>query len=94
MHPFISVAKWTTIIKKKHLHALVDHLTLSLVLQSSFCQVNGENTGNANNAGDPSIDEFGREAKEVNRQTLSNYAKKSVVSARTTANNQKRLKIT
>lgn len=50
---------------QKHLHALVDHLTLSLILQPGFCQVNGEDTRNANNASDSSINELGRKAENI-----------------------------
>lgn len=57
---------------QKHLHALVDHLTLSLILQPGFCQVNGEDTCNANNASDSSINEFGREAGKINKQIHAN----------------------
>lgn len=66
MHPYISVARWKPIYKK-HLHALVDHLTPPLILQPGFCQVNREDTCNANNASDSSINEFGGEAAEINK---------------------------
>lgn len=47
----------------KYLHALVDLLSTSLVLQPCLCEVNGKDTRNPNNASNTTINEFGWEAE-------------------------------
>lgn len=50
--------------RKVCLHVLVDLLTLSLVLESSLSQVNGEHTSDTNNTSNTTIDELGWEAEQ------------------------------
>lgn len=48
-------------VDRSRLHAGVKARSILLVLQASLGQVNGKHTGDSNQAGDPPIDQFGRQ---------------------------------
>lgn len=72
-HPHTTVNFWLVLtpqqrvkaccaeVDRSHLHAGVKARSILLVLQASLGQINGKHTGDSNQAGDPPIDQFGRQ---------------------------------